>query len=485
MKVILFIFFFSISSSILAQESIGFSDSTDFKYLIDYRLPNWGYSNFYFSNVGVGINGTIENVNRDRNLSSSNSPQTNKSESNQYNLGFGIAPAYDYFRESEDLNIKVNTSLSFSANRRNNKQENEDDNSGVINTNNVNTKRGSERIDFEINTETQHFVSSDFFLEANWRSNLRYDFYSSSENRNQLPETTQSSKNRFIYLNPSAGVGFGRIRNVTPIIRALRLNERYKALGNSSLTKQDIEFSSTQFTRYQGYQRNYDRPQKYFWNDLDNGIDRKLSDLNAFDMFYLNDVFNENIGSRFEGYSIALTGGYSYLNSLSKIDFHGSDPNRRNFAILRTANVELDAVWYKNLNLNHQISANLLNQLYFPLEKKNSVEVSYSSQFDSDWLWILADRFQLNNRLRLRYNRDRIKDIESFKEYYLFTNVSSQLSYFVENKLILSASLGLNQRLQSRDITLSNNLFDENYSRSTWDISFSISLRYYINRNLY
>lgn len=485
MKFVYTLLFLLTSSSIIAQESIGFTDSTDFEYLIDYRLPDWGYSNFYLSNVGVGINNGINKINRDRNFSGSNSFQTNRFESNQFNLGFGVAPTYDYFRESEDLNMKVNTSLSFSVNRRTNEQENEDNNSGVMNTNKVNSSLGSERIDFDINAETQHFISSDLFLEGNWRSNLRYDFNSSTENRNQLPEITQSSTTRFIYFNPGAGIGFGRIRNVTPILRALRLNERYKALGNSSISKQDIEFSSVQFTRYQGYQRTYDRPLKYFWNDLNNGIQGKLSSLSAFDIFYLNDLFNENLGSRFEGHSVTLTGGYTYFNSLSKIDFHGSDPNRRNFDILRAANVELNAVWYKNLNLNHQLSANFVNQLYFPLERRNSVEVAYSSQFDSGWLWILADRFQLNNQLRLRYNRDRVKDIESLKEHNLFTNISSQLSYFIENRFLLSASLGLNQTYRSRDFTPNNNLFDENYSRSTWDINFSVSLRYYINRNLF
>lgn len=485
MKTILSLLFLLTSSSLLAQKSIGFTDSTDFKNLIDYRLPDWGYSNFYLSNVGIGVNGTIDNLDRDRNFSDLNSFQYDRLEARQLNLGFGISPAYDYFRESEDLNILANSSLLLSMNKRTNKREDEDNNSGVIINNDRKNSSGVKRIGLNIDVESQKYVSDNFFIEVDWRSFIRYDFDRNSTKIDGAVDITTNSKNRFILIEPNAGIGFGRIRNITPVIRALRLNERYKTLGNTSLTKQEIEFSSVQFTRYQGYQRRYDRPLKYFWKDLDNGIDSKLSGLNAFDLFYLNDVFNENLGSRFEGYSIILTGGYSYSNSLSKQDYDDSTPDQRSFSIVRVANTELSAQWYKNLNLNHQISAGLSNQIYFPLEKRISTELSFMSQFESGWLWVLSDLFQLNNQLRITYNRERIKNIELFKEHNLFTNVSSQLSYFIENKLLLSTSFGLNQRHQSRDYALSDNLYDESLLRNSWDISFSISLRYYLNRNLF
>ncbi|MTI86741.1 MAG: hypothetical protein FH748_02095 [Balneolaceae bacterium] len=76
------IFLLSVSS--YAQDSTGYSNPDDFDLLLNYRLPDWGYSNFVLSTGSFDIQG--HNYDKDNGMNFSNF------NSNAFNTEVNIVP---------------------------------------------------------------------------------------------------------------------------------------------------------------------------------------------------------------------------------------------------------------------------------------------------------------------------------------------------------------------------------------------------------
>ncbi len=64
------------------------------------------------------------------------------------------------------------------------------------------------------------------------------------------------------------GIGMGRVRIVTPVIRALRVRERLHAVPQTRLSDEQVQTAARQLARRPGYESVYDRPDKFFWRDF-------------------------------------------------------------------------------------------------------------------------------------------------------------------------------------------------------------------------
>ncbi|MAO63963.1 MAG: hypothetical protein CL666_03095 [Balneola sp.] len=98
-----------ITKPVLAQQSIGFSDSTDFQYIIDYRLPDWGYSNFSLSTASIGNNGQLNVFKLDRDPETTELPFIFEDRELRNQLNISLRPVYEYYRESEQKMIDLYT----------------------------------------------------------------------------------------------------------------------------------------------------------------------------------------------------------------------------------------------------------------------------------------------------------------------------------------------------------------------------------------
>ncbi|MGM0546422.1 MAG: hypothetical protein ACQEST_06850 [Bacteroidota bacterium] len=281
--------------SVFAQQSVGFSDPDDIDPLLDYRLPDWGYSNFYFD---------VSAANSGRDSKSSG----NTSFNNRINTAFN--PHFDLFRESEARIIQLNTALDISYDDQ-------------LSKSSYDRKRTSNSLGTEadITANVREYMSEQVFLFA--EGALQFD-YSSTKNEtedNQTLTDKQLTYDRIFRTTPKLGIGFGRIRNVSPVIRAMRLRERAGAVNKGlSFGEEDVLATTDQMTRYQGYQRRYDRPSKHFWGDLDRNTNVDLRSLNAFDMLYLTDVLDEAIGTRLEGWELLGGVQFNYYNNLERTE---------------------------------------------------------------------------------------------------------------------------------------------------------------------
>jgi len=345
-------------------------------------------------------------------------------------------------------------------------------------------------IGFSVLTTIKEYVSSQSFIFGDGTINLSYRSMKTESFQDENLTDKRVAYNRRFTATPRIGYGFGRLRNVNPIIRAVRLSERASAInGNLDFSRQDIQAAANQFTRYDGYQQTYDRPQKYFWDDMDLAMSPDLSSLNTFDILYLTDVLDEGIGTRLEGWEVIGGAQFSYQNNLERIErpFNQFDQLIRDELISKRAGVFVNGRWYKNTSLTQQWGITGRVRLSYPLgNQANNVNGKWSFSFRTgvNYLWNITDRFLLRSELTNLYSRSKLKgfSIGGGMDYYQWFNqlmLRNNFSYFVENRLALT--LSLNSRLSHTGNTQSDTTLDAR--RFSW--SAGLGLRYYFSRNLY
>ena len=423
-----------------------FSNPQDLQHLLNYRLPSWGYSNFY---LDFNSDGQIQLL---------------KESGNQgRRFNFLAIPAYDLYHESEKRIYSLNSSANLIYDYENRNPNNRD-----------NTFRST----IHLNGTGREYLHSKIFLLLNEQLDFDYRYITSEE-----PNTVgkKYKYNRHFESHSKLGFGFGRVRNVTPVIRAVRLNERYRTInGSGYLDPKEIRSAADQFTRYQGYQHRYDRPEKYFWRDMDKAVGDKISALNTFDLFYLTDVLDENLGSRFEGWDIAAGGIFNYTNIMSRTEYSVSSQLDRNSSISKQPGFFVKGRWFKNISLRHQFSFSVEGQRMYPITSDfTKWQTDFTGSFE--WLWNVADRYILKTRLIDNYhaNKSSSLSIRDHISWINYTSLGTNLIYFIENRMALTG--GILYSLNYRGDSSSNNRFDLRGSA----LSYTAGLRYYFDRKLY
>lgn len=375
-----------------------------------FRLPSWHWSRWTLQARG-GVR---------RNFRHRDSLGISEDETNQFSADVLLAPMYRGFWESETRLASLRLSPALSLRR-----------SDVASSG---LSRDRERTDFDVTTRLgihgslREYVMDPLFLFASASGRAHYD-YSQAEKENR--ETTRSDLDG--RGTGRVGIGIGRVRVVTPVIRALRMRERLRSVAPSSTVSDDeVQAAARQLARRPGYQAVYDRPDKYFWRDFFDAAG--LSGHSPFESFYVADVLREPVGVRREGAELVVGALGAYEE--------GEDARRR--GVVRGEEVSGDALggfargrWYRNLSLHHQlgidVASNYVNFVTEPRDFDGQVQLNAEGQ----WLWVLADRFKLDTRIRadLLYQHDLYGEGKLRpSNRYLF---SSDLLVFVENSLSL------------------------------------------------
>ena len=465
-----------------AQTSTGFSESDDFQYLINYHLPDWGYHNFSISSSNFGLQGYNFSDLRTRNNPGDPNYFRNDYNTNSNSVSIGISPEYEVYREGEKRILNLTTQLGFYSQLGLQNTEQEQTSGSTTLDNEADRSFRDSRVLHNVAFSSREYITDRFFLVARLSSSVRFDFDADHEKDNNNPSTLEKNLFRDIYLVPNLGVGFGKIRNVTPVLRALRLNERYKTLGNSSFTGDELTATSEEFTRLQGYQRRYDRPYKYFWDGVNTSTNQKIDQLTAYELFYLSDVLNENLGSRYEGYEVTLQGGYSYFNQLRRSVDRDDNVLYRTIQISRAASVRATGTWYKNLNLEHQLSLDTEISTTLPLERADYYDWNVETNTYLQWIWNIADRWNVSTYLMNNYLTTNLKDEDLGTARNLTSRLGNSVQYFIENHLSLTAGISLTRYYTKSYSSISAQEMQES-TEFAWNLN--VGLRYYFSRNLF
>ncbi|MEX0905483.1 MAG: hypothetical protein WD604_06235 [Balneolaceae bacterium] len=321
--ILIFTILFTISVPAFSQTTVGFSDPDNIQPLLDYRLPEWGYENLF---LDFSLNGLQTTSYQD---------EDNISDSN---FSMQFSPDYSRFRESETRQSSLRAFSNFDYSG----ESGEDEKSREFQT----------RINLGA-TERFYQENSDLFFSGTFSGIFFQNRFRDEETLQGTVIIDESLLNRSFSTTFSIGVGYGRVRNVNPMIRALRLNERFEALNtDQSLSVADVLTASEQFTRQEGYQRSYDRPLKSFWQDMDQLLSPDLSALDPFDLLYLTDTSVETIGQRQEGWEITGTAGIGYSANYIREEDDISGTTSSNLSQFTNFIPRIYGAWYKNLSWN-------------------------------------------------------------------------------------------------------------------------------------
>jgi len=424
-----------IASFVYCWQSVGFKIN-DYYLIKDYQLPAWGYSNGVINLTG---NGRFDRKDED-----------GKWVDEYYN--FWLSSYYMRYYESEKIKYTLGTSLSL------NYDYNATDYQSDI-------AKNIER-NFQLHPgfigDCQYYVADKLFLNATISPNYIYHDRNESDNSDDYVSQTFQS-------DTFLGIGFGKIRDVSPVFRALRLRERVEALNKGlTLSENQVRSLADKFALYPQYVNIYDRYEKYFWGELAPILGSEFNNLSIPENLYLSEIMQESI-KRFQGYELNLGLDIWQYYSIRDID----DYEYNNLYL----GPSLRYKWYNNFNLKYQLKINSQVSYVKYIEGDYLEESKLLLNFSNTHYYDITDRIKLNSGFTVIYNYIWFDD---YKGFSLTTNLSSNLDYFIENNFSLYHQLSF--EVEHVDPEIYTNVPDYSYYadlKRDQTMRFSFGCKYY------
>ena len=386
--------------------STGFSDPDRIISIDEFRLPSWGYRTL---ELGFGLSGM-----------GNTSDDPYKVEST--NGSIDVSPQFEWYRESEQRVKHLN--LRLDGRWRASRFTDED------------TRYPSESKNRHVELVTgiesewkRYFRPSHFFTITGdgWGVHqVRHTEKRRSKRDKEVRDRTYNAYEAAL----GVGFGFGRVRNVTPVVRALRLGERLEALGKiPRLSDEEIRRVADQFAVRSGYSRIHNRSNKYFWEDLTDVI-AGIDSLTAFEVYYLSEVLIEKIGDRLEGWETAA--GLSLRSS----EYEGDDRNALLSGFTR-------ASWYKNHTLDHQTGLEISGEVGKHIDGSLEWGPEGSVRLFANHLWVIADRLVWEPNLSGTVSFLEVEATEGRDAWWKTRqtySLASAFTFFIEDRMALTSS---------------------------------------------
>ena len=385
-----------ITSFIYCWQSVGFKIN-DHNLIKEYQLPDWGYSVF-----DIDFSGSSYYHRRDTDYK-------------WVIESFQIILKPGYLRNFESEKIKYTLNSNFSSELMYSGYENEDQNTNDI----YRYYNNHIRLDGDFN----YYVANNLFLNLSVDSRFTYNEQNHSQD---YPDYLDRS----IFTNSFIGIGWGNIRDVSPVFRALRLRERIEALNRGmTLKEKQITSLADKFALYPQYANLYDRYEKYFWKEISPILGSEFDALNLSENLYLTDVMREYIKGRYQGNEILL--GLDFWQDYN-IDRYGD--KTKEFYL----GPSLSYNYYNNINLKYQIRIySELTYLKY-LSDDSSEDSRFIIDLTNSYYFDITDRIRWNSDINLNYDYIWYESVEG---YIIRTTLTSYIDYFIENNFSLYCQL--------------------------------------------
>ncbi len=374
-----------------------------------------------------------------------------------------LSPQYLLLEESDNRYLSLNVIASGNTNQQ--YKQIDDGNFGAPG----NLSQSINSLSFTLNgTYRDYDGSGNMFWSVNTYSifNMSANYGNGSANY----PTASYSGAKFQNYNFGLGIGVGKMRNVTAVVSAVRFQQRLKQLNllKGDLSESTIEDLAQQFYREGYYGDVYVRPDKYFWQNVQNALARdgvSLAGLNQYSDSYLREVPNELRFMRREGAVAGVQLQVDYSNQFQTIS-----PGVWNMAEALYTMGNAYAQYSHQLNLNSQLAFGISLSGGPNIVKDSQMRQQYTGSANVAYDYELTDRIVL-----AAYDDFGLLFINmADKARSLSDNLGASINYFVEDHISLSASY-------------SWDYFDnENYMApvrgETIDNSLNVGVTYYINR---
>ncbi len=415
-----------------AQTSIGYSNPTDVDDLLGYRLPTWSYR-VWDANFRLNGNGNDERYAGETKFS------------NNTSLRFGS----DYSQAWESEQRYLSLSVRLDGNYRRSHNGSEDLERQIRDLGGQSSLSG---------TIQEYLGDSPFLVQLEGDAHHSYNERESAIRLGDEWDDTDSYARRRAH-GTSGGIGWGRVRNVEPLLRAQRLSERLVALGRAPLTTGQIHEIATVWAQQSGYFNVYDRYGRHFWNDILAPMLVTGPALSAYEILYLMDVNRESLGQRREGLQVVADFAYEGAH-------HGGNTNDRN---QRQRRVGFTVAKYHNLSLTQQIS--LSGSYGYRWENNNTTAYDGSDvDLELSHLWNLTDRYRLDTSFAYEGSARVQSEMRSQSG-----SLQSDFYVYLEDQLSLNLSARTsyrwNEHLEAEDLS--------------WSWTYGVGLIYHLDRAIF
>ncbi|MGE5499980.1 MAG: hypothetical protein ACM3Q2_18040 [Syntrophothermus sp.] len=353
---------------------------------------------------------------------------------NQQTFSLGISPDYFYLDESDNRALSFNARLSGGIDEYKTERN-------FASPNTITSNSSNKSFNLLLRPSLSVYTSPEKSLFYRLNADLQVNMYESfgKEKNPPQPERFNVYGNKNQRYSVSAGIGWGRLRDVTSVVNAIRFQERLKVLNkiNADLSEDDILAISSQFARFSIYTENFERPGKYFYRDLNDILAQRninLNDLNLYAASYLMETLQELKFQRIEGFETGLNVMMNYINNY---DMNEYQPNPRSSQLTETlqAALKLYAGYSHQLDLYSQFSLYMSisggpNVIAHP-EPRQIYNFSLNPVYSRE----LTDRFLFTASDNASYTIQ-----NTFAEKSGFSNdLSLSFNYFVEDNISLNA----------------------------------------------
>ena len=351
--------------------------------------------------------------------------------SSSTNLNYSLAPRYYLLEENDDRYLSLSTSISGAYQY----QGYQSQASALPTPSKLRQNYGALALNLT-NTYRDYFTPVDVYYSVN--SSIVVDMegkYRYQSNSNFSREYSGQKTQDYAF---GIGIGWGKIRNVTSVVSAIRLQERLKQLNllNHDLSEKIIEDLAGQFYRQGYYTSIHSRPDKFFWQDVERSLSNdgvSLDGLNQYADSYIREVPNELRFSRNEGLIAGINLRFNYNNA-----YYSDNPSNGLPAVSEQFYTLVNGyVTYSHqLNLNSQINFNVSLSGGPNVIRNSAVRQEYVAAAALGYSYELTDRLvtSINNafNLQLQNESGQYKEIQNYLDVVM--------NYFVEDDLSLSAS---------------------------------------------
>ncbi|MDP2037904.1 MAG: hypothetical protein Q8L04_11015 [Ignavibacteria bacterium] len=413
MKQILYFFSLIVVFAVYTNAQTVGLGNTDPSVFADYRLPDISYHSLWLgSDFTFYSHKTITKDDYNPNRY-------------QYRGDLSLSPSYSYLKQTDESKLKIFSGVFGGYH-----------NSYDVNDGNSNYRADkTKRLRYDLNFVSimdyyNHFESSNYYYSIGTFSGVYLD-------ENKYKDAYESGSKRQIY-NFYSGIGWGKIRMVTPVISALRLQERLKQINilNQDLSRNTIEKVAKEFSNASSLSEVHDRSDKYLWDRIENALSDdgvSLEGVNQYGSSYIREIPNEVRFERYEGIQVGIRFGLEYDN-----DFWKNEKNRQlRETFYLKGNPYLN--YSHQLDLYSQVSFNLSLSLGPSINKNNDIKQSYLLTYDIGYDRELTDRFVFSARHKMWLNYRNKQE----KERGINTSLNISGSYFLEDNIAINASYNL------------------------------------------
>ncbi|MGD8779387.1 MAG: hypothetical protein PVH88_10565 [Ignavibacteria bacterium] len=300
-----------------------------------------------------------------------------------------------------------------------------------------------------------------------------------SENEEENTTSKNVSGNKSQIYTVSLSIGTGHLRNVTPVVSALRLQERMKQLNliSSNLTNEEIYSLSQTFAKKNYFEKAYERPGKYFWGDVFSSVPslkKTFETLNPFALEYLKEVTEELRFIRREGYFIQANLFFSYYNHYYMHDHGYPELLNRQTHISEEFYVKagISASYAKQLNLESQVYLNCSLEGGPNVIENSEIKQEYNLEINGIYNYELTDRLVASLYAEYTYN------IENGFEQGTSKSFTCELSldYFIEDNISINVNYEYIKGFYNNSTMYGTVDIEDNY--------FSIGCNYFFTRSI-